>query len=204
MRGLLNLIPCKRTLVSTTNILWNSYYPLVKSSVLTWIPRNEAVLYFVKLFHLSRWLTNLSWCFSFAVTSRRHISLFRQIHSSFPCRSCWLLHGKIVIFAISDKFANIFSSLPLLLLRAFLGISKSLVTTNSQFSEKQLSKLIFPDRHVSCTNLQSGEKAFFPDWHFSCPHLQNNEKFDSRELLTYCKFSFRCFDFVLLKKFSGK
>lgn len=31
MLGLLNLIPCKRALVSTTNFLWNSYYPLVKS-----------------------------------------------------------------------------------------------------------------------------------------------------------------------------
>ena len=90
------------------------------------------------------------------------------------------------------------------LLRALLGISKSLVTTNTKFSEKQLSKLVFPDRHVSCTNLQSGEKPYFPDWHFSCPYLQNSEKFDSRELLTYCKFSFRCFDFVLLKKFYGK
>ena len=119
------------------------------------------MLYLVKLFHFGRWLTNLSWCFSFAVTSRRHISLFRQIHSSFPCRSCWLLYGKIVIFAISVKFANIFSSLPFFYCVHFLGISKSLVTINSKFSEKQLSKLICPDRHVSCTNLQSGEKPFF-------------------------------------------
>ena len=169
--------------------------------MLTWIARNEAVLYFVKLFHVSRWMTNLSWCCSFPIISRRHISLFRQIHSSFPCPSCWLLYGKIVIFAISFKFANIISSLPFLLLRAFSGTSKSLVITNSKFSEKQLSKLIFPDRHDSCANLPSGEKPFFPDWHFSCPHLQNGEKFDSRELLRYCKFSFRCFDLVLLKKF---
>ena len=95
--------------------------------ILTWIPRNEAVLYLVKLFHLSRLLTNLSWCFSFAVTSRRHISLFRQIHSSFPCRSCCLLHGKIVIFTISDKFASIFSSLPFFYCVHFWAYRKALL-----------------------------------------------------------------------------
>lgn len=142
--GLLNLIPCKRTLVSTTNFLWNSYYPLVKSFLHEFPGMRPCYISLNCSTLVGDWQTNLSWCFSFAVTSRRHISLFRQIHSSFPCRSCWLLHGKIVIFAISDKFANIFSSLPFFYCVHFWAYGKALLLLIRNFLRNSWANWFFP------------------------------------------------------------